>query len=167
VGFFTSPNFSHPKMNFQTKSVPYFGTMRFCVEKPYSDYIVVQLSPPPFFYYFIYYFFHFFPQTPFNAYNNISNITRVFRRQSALVWKLQGPTKIQYCLVCFVYNFFFIFYTYSSSVVKKDRRFSFQISSIFISGRSNLTPATCTFTRLRLNKVLFFKVGKGMWKGGT
>jgi len=57
----------------------------------------------------LYIIFSFFSETPFNAYNNISNITRVFRRQSALVWKLQGPTKIQYCLVCFVYNFFSYF----------------------------------------------------------
>ena len=114
----------------------------------------------------LYIIFYFFFETPFNAYNNISNITRVFRRQSALVSKLQGPTKIQYCLGCFVYNFFHILYLFFL-YGKKDRRFSFQISRIFISGHSNLTPATCTFIRLKLNKVLFFKVGKGMWKGGT
>lgn len=55
-----------------------------------------------------------FSETPFNTYN-ISNITRVARRQSALVWKLPGPMEIQYHPGV-LYTFFSILYTYILSL---------------------------------------------------
>lgn len=70
--------------------------------------------------------------------------------------------------VRFVYIFFFphtlytLFFVFYFSKVKKDRRFSFQISRIFISvgiyppGQQFNAAATRTFTRLSTDRVRFF-----------